>query len=114
MLGTILMAAAAASTTPRPCMRSLPEPTMKQVAFGKDWYFEGGTIEVFGKAYQKYGLPRVLRAYDVDYGADYNGVAIGLDPRVPNHEVIYLLVNAEECEFQPYQRAPEPAAAAPE
>ena len=110
MFGSILLAATIASAAPveRPCMRSLPAPTMKDGAWGKAWYNNANEIEVFGRTYVKYGLPRVLLPGDVDLGERYMGVAIGLDPRAPNREVIYVFT-AEPCEFQPYQIKPEPA-----
>jgi len=90
-------------------MASLPDPTMKQAAWGKSWYINADRIEVFGQSYVKYGLPRVLRPGDVDYATDYMGVAIALDPRATGREVVYLLTNAEGCEFQPYRIEPAPS-----
>ena len=109
MLGPLLiLAAAAASPQDPPCMPSLPDAGLRQSAWGKSWYSSSQSIEVFGRLYVKYGLPRVLRPGDVDYAVDYLGVAVALDRQAVNRDVIYLLTNAEECEFQPYQLAPDP------
>jgi hypothetical protein len=105
----LILAAQAAPAEERPCMPSLPSPTFKQSALGKSWYLHADRIEMFGQNYLKYGLPRTLRPGDVDYAADYMGVAVALDRQAVNREVIYLLTNADECEFQPYQIEREPA-----
>lgn len=88
-------------------MESLPNATLRQSAWGKAWYVNAESIQLSDKTYVKYGLPRVLRPGDVDYALDYMGVAVALDRLSVNHEIVYLLTNADECEFQPYQIEPE-------
>jgi hypothetical protein len=100
MFGLVLLAAAAAST-PQPCMAALPSPTDAQIAKGKAWYINAETIEVFGKKYRKYGLPRVLGPGEVKPAGDYRGVVVALPSKVPGNDIIYVVTDAR-CEFQPY------------
>lgn len=107
MFAAFLVFAAASASAQPACMLNLPGATLRQSAWGKAWYINADEIEMFGKAYVKYGLPRQLRPGDVEAAAEYMGVVVATDPRALDREVIYLLTNAEECEFQPYQIKPE-------
>ncbi|WEK47131.1 MAG: hypothetical protein P0Y56_02260 [Candidatus Andeanibacterium colombiense] len=99
----LILAAQEAPAQAPPCLPSLPNATLKQSAWGKSWYLHAESIEMFDHTYVKYGLPRNLRPGDLDYAAEYMGVAVALDRQAVNRDVIYLLTNAETCEFQPFQ-----------
>ena len=95
----------AAEAQGKSCMAKLPVPTPEQAARGKSWFINNEKIELLGKAYVKYGLPRVLGPGDVDHGADYRGVAVGFEAGSTQRDVIYVFTEAP-CEFQPYQVDP--------
>lgn len=106
MIGAILLAAAAASAAPadKPCLAAVPLPTAQQAARGKDWYASGTAIEVFGKVYRKYGLPRVLGPGEVEKLGEHDGVIVAVEAGSRETDILYLLTDAA-CEFQPYVAA---------
>ena len=69
----------------------------------KPWYVAGDKIAVAGKNYGKYGLPRVLAKGDVAFLASYKDVAVYAEAGSEDREVIYVLTDLANCEFQPYQ-----------
>ncbi len=70
----------------------------------RPWYTDNEPITFRGRQYRKYGLPRLLSPSEVRVGGEYDGLAVLVDPMSDQHEVVYLLVTGQECEFQPYQR----------
>lgn len=70
----------------------------------KPWYVGNEPVTLNGKAYVKYGLPRVLGA------GELKPRPVGLKDSVPFYEasesygveVLYLLTQPVGCEFQPY------------
>lgn len=77
-------------------------------ARGLRWYIDSDPVPVGGETFVKYGLPRVLAAWEVEfYRASRGGyfyVEAGLE-RQP--EIVYLLTDLAGCEFQPYQLEPD-------
>lgn len=82
-------------------------------AQGRPWYTNGESVRVEGREYVKYGLPRVLSFWEVEFFSEYDGVAFAAEGglgglaevglAVPAPEVVYALVRSVGCEFQPYQ-----------
>jgi hypothetical protein len=67
------------------------------------WYISGETATVAGKKYAKYGLPRVLQKGDVEKPVVYKGGHFFSETGATQREVLYLLTDLANCEFQPYQ-----------
>ena len=81
----------------------LPEPDASG-ARSLAWYINSEPAPVGGETFVKYGLPRVLAAWEVEfYRASRGGyfyVEAGLEG---DPEIVYLLTDLAGCEFQPYQ-----------
>lgn len=80
------------------------EDTPFSGAADRDWYRQDASLTVGGRQYAKYGLPRVLARTDVVWFAEHDGVAVAAEPGQAEPEVVYVLVNPGDCDFQPYQR----------
>ena len=95
LLSSLLLASAPLDRCAPP-----PEPS-HEGAIALDWYVQSEPIEFNWIKYRKYGLPRVLTATEVVWLTPYKGGYIFRD-KISNLEVLYVLVRAEGCEFQPY------------
>ena len=95
---------AAEQQQPAPQCVEVPEPGHSG-ARSLAWYINSEPAPVGGETFVKYGLPRVLGAWEVEfYRASRGGyfyVEVGLQGEP---EVVYLLTDLAGCEFQPYQR----------
>ena len=67
------------------------------------WYINNEPIELDGRKYVKYGLPRVLSRGDVGMLRSYKGAVLYYDIAGKQNEVLYVLTDLAGCEFQPYQ-----------
>ena len=66
------------------------------------WYINNEKLEVKGKTFSKYGLPRVLGAIEVQKWTTYKGVCVYIEAGFTGiPDVIYIPVRSQ-CEFQPY------------
>ena len=103
-IGKAQVAAPAAPATPafEACVE-MPDPAYRG-ARAMSWYIDSEVMQVAGKAYLKYGLPRVLTAWEIEYHANAGGGLFYAERGVEEAEVLYLLVDPAGCEFQPYQR----------
>lgn len=94
---------AAEQEPPAPQCVEVPEPGHSG-ARPLAWYINSEPAPVGGETFVKYGLPRVLAAWEVEfYRASRGGyfyVEAGLEGEP---EVVYLLTDLAGCEFQPYQ-----------
>lgn len=77
-------------------------------ARGRPWYVNNDRITFRGARYSKYGLPRVPSTTDIVFAGEHDGQAIVTEIGVTDAEVIYVMANGLECEFQPYQRVSRP------
>ena len=72
------------------------------------WYINNEGITVNNIYYEKYGLPRVLGADEIERFAKYQSVGIYREKGgMGEAEVIYVPIQGE-CEFQPYQKSLPP------
>lgn len=81
----------------------------KEYASKAGWYINNEEVPYKTGKFVKYGLPRVLGSSEVVPTGEYGGVGIYTEAGVPENEaeVIYIPVRSG-CEFQPYQRKPDP------
>lgn len=102
MLVFALMLAAA---TPQEACVALPKGATAETAQArnKPWYISGEAILLAKKKYTKYGLPRILRKGDVEFFTSYMGAGVYAEAGNPQREVLYMLTDFANCEFQPYQ-----------
>lgn len=82
---------------------SHPDQSPYADARTRPWYRDNEPITVGGRDYVKYGLPRVLGLTEVDWLAEFDGLAVVAEPGETDPEMIYVLVGPAECGFQPYQ-----------
>ena len=68
------------------------------------WFRDSSEIQFGGRAYRKYGLPRVLAPSEVTVVGEYRGQGILKDAGATDTPVIYLIENGLGCRFQPYVR----------
>ena len=73
-------------------------------ARGRPWYVNNEEIAFRGARYSKYGLPRVPSTTDIVFAGEHDGQAIVTEMGDDNAQVIYVMANGLECEFQPYWR----------
>lgn len=73
-------------------------------ARGRPWYVNNDEIAFRGASYRKYGLPRVPSTTDIVFAGEHDGQAIVTEMGAADAQVIYVMVNGLECEFQPYWR----------
>jgi hypothetical protein len=72
------------------------------------WYINNEGITVNNQYYEKYGLPRVLGANEIEKFAKYQTVGVYREKgMIGDAEVIYIPIQGE-CEFQPYQKSLPP------
>lgn len=78
-------------------------------AFGKEyaasttWYINNETLQIRGRKFEKYGLPRILGTSEITRAAEYKGVGVYVEAGTSGvPEVIYIPARSG-CEFQPYQ-----------
>lgn len=84
--------------------KTLPYDTYYPESVNRRWSIDNATIMFNGKAYEKYGYPRILSATDTVPVGDKDGVAISAEPSAgKSPEVVYVIHKGIECEFQPYQ-----------
>ena len=77
-------------------------PMGPQHAAGATWYINNEPIEVNGRRYVKYGLPRILGVNEVTRIAHYQQALVFSEPGMgATPEVVYVAVR-QGCEFQPY------------
>ena len=81
-----------------------PDQSPHADARTRPWYRDNEPVTVGGRDYVKYGLPRVLGLNEVEWFAEFDGLAVVAEPGETAPEVIYVLVGPAECGFQPYQR----------
>lgn len=87
--------------------------TVEQSGKLTDWYSVSVALTVMGTPYEKYGLLRRAQASDFAFHAFQGSVPILKlpgDGEIP--EVVYLLVDPQQCEVQPYsvvRSGPAPA-----
>lgn len=68
-----------------------------------DWYFASLDLTVMGTPYEKYGLTRQAEARDFAFHAFQGSVPVLKmpgDADIP--EIVYVLVDPQQCEVQPY------------
>lgn len=83
----------------------------KEYASKAGWYINNEEVPYKTAKFIKYGLPRVLGSTEVVRTGEYGGVGIYTEAGVPENEVAVIYVPVRSgCEFQPYQRKPEPCA----
>lgn len=69
----------------------------------KPWYISNAEISFRGRAFRKYGLPRVLFPGEVTAAGTYQGVPVFLPAdKTLGEDVVYLVTTSKGCEFQPY------------
>ena len=114
MIELILAAGMVLQKAPSAPEQAVPEPAPRACvevpeaghtgARALAWYIDSAPMPVGGETFVKYGLPRVLGANEVEfYRASRGGyfyIEAGLEEQP---EVVYLLLDAVGCEFQPYQ-----------
>ncbi len=88
----------------RPFAEAYPSSAPTYAA-GTAWFVGNEPIELDGRDYQKYGLPRVLGVADVVRAGEYRGTTLFSEEG--NTEMVYVPVRTG-CEFQPYQRSAGP------
>ncbi|MBX3563963.1 MAG: hypothetical protein KF730_05220 [Sphingomonas sp.] len=69
------------------------------------WYINDEAVTVDRKKFVKYGLPRVLEPGDVDLHAPYGNGYFYREKGTHMPDLLYLLIDLKDCEFQPYQVA---------
>ena len=69
----------------------------------RTWYRDNEPINVGGREYVKYGLPRILGRSEVEWFGELDGLAVVAEPGTTEPEVVYVLIDPAECGFQPYQ-----------
>jgi hypothetical protein len=84
----------------RPCI-AMPDSAWRGPG-ALAWYVNAEPVEIGGKRFAKYGLPRVLAPGEVELVATARGAPFYGVTGVPEREVLYLLVDPAGCEFQPY------------
>ena len=78
-------------------------PDGPEYAGQASWYVNNEPVTADRRRLVKYGLPRVLGAWDVVKVGTYQGVPLFAEPSAPRPlEVVYAPVTPF-CEFQPYQ-----------
>ncbi|HYH78886.1 MAG TPA: hypothetical protein VEX86_03795 [Longimicrobium sp.] len=79
-------------------------PTTAEHAMNARWYVDNEPIVFAGLRYFKYGLPRLLGAWELVPRGAYEGVTVFVEPGTSAGppDTLYLPVNAR-CMFQPYQ-----------
>jgi hypothetical protein len=90
-----------AAAAPPACVE-MPEPGTD--ARSQSWYIDNEAMEVGGGTFVKYGLPRVLAQWEVEYHAASAGGLFYAEAGTADPEILYLLLDPAGCEFQPYQR----------
>lgn len=74
-------------------------------AKGKPFAVNNLPVTLKGKTFERYGLPRILSAADLDpkpFGM-VDGVPFFVEKGVTNVSVVYALYEPVSCQFQPYQ-----------
>jgi hypothetical protein len=99
ILGSLIAAALAASAPAQGICVKMGEAA----GVTREWYRNAEPIALEGKKFVKYGLPRAIPMSDLEFLADYQGVPVMAERGVREHEVLYLLADAQDCSFQPYQ-----------
>jgi hypothetical protein len=95
---------AAGQQQPAPQCVEVPEPGQTG-ARSLAWYINSEPAPVGGETFVKYGLPRVLAAWEVEfYRASRGGYFYVEAGSQGEPEIVYLLTDLAGCEFQPYQR----------
>ena len=90
-----------AAAAPPACVE-MPEPGAD--VRSQSWYIDNEAMDVGGGSFVKYGLPRVLAQWEVEFHAASAGGLFYAEAGAADPEVLYLLVDPAGCEFQPYQR----------
>lgn len=72
-------------------------------ADGRPWYESGEALTIRGRRYEKYGLPRIVSPYELEYVAEHDTVYVGAEEGDTARDVVYILTSGLECAFQPYQ-----------
>ncbi|MGA0543896.1 hypothetical protein ACO2Q1_01340 [Brevundimonas sp. VNH65] len=70
----------------------------------RPWYVNNEEITFRGARYSKYGLPRVPSTTDIVFAGEHDGQAIVTEMGAEDAQLIYVMANGLECEFQPYWR----------
>lgn len=98
MLGMMIaLAFAAPAPQDKVCATAAAE------AKAKPWYVSNAEISFRGRAFRKYGLPRVLSPVEVTAAGTYEGVPVFLPTdKMLGEDVVYLVTVSKGCEFQPY------------
>ncbi len=92
------------AVAPTPAVAScvtMPDPAHRG-ARALTWYINAEPMEIGGRTYARYGLPRVLSAWEIEYFTTVSGGLFYAQAGVDDGEVLYLLVDPAGCEFQPY------------
>ena len=72
-------------------------------AASQPWYIDNEPIDVRGREYVKYGLPRVLGVTEISFYEEAGGAAAFVEAGASGTpEILYVAVRPD-CEFQPYQ-----------
>lgn len=74
-------------------------------ADGRAWFESGEALTIGGRRYEKYGLPRIVSPYDLEYVGEHDTVFVGAETGNSSRDVVYILTSGLECAFQPYQAA---------
>ena len=105
----LLAALALAAAQPSQC--TVSQDPSHHGAEALAWFINNEAISFKGKAFRKYGLPRVLTPSEVKPVEKYKGGWIfrdffsilgGPPPADDELDVVYVPVSVERCEFQPY------------
>lgn len=98
MLGMMIaLAFAAPAPQDKVCATAAAE------AKAKPWYISNAEIRFRGRAFRKFGLPRVLSPGEVAAAGTYRGLPVFVPTDTTlGEDVVYLVTTSKGCEFQPY------------